>query len=75
MERKDKTISMRVSGRDLESLDELSRDLIFFSRSDLIYAAIRLITHPLFKPFVYRLARFNPGFGRNLEKIDIEFNY
>lgn len=75
MDIRNKSISVRVSEHDLKALDEISKDLRYYSRSDLINVAIKLITHPLFKPFVYRLARFAPEYGHELEKIDIEFNY
>ena len=75
MDTRDKLISVRVSGHDLEALDEISKDLRYYSRSDLINVAIMLITHPLFKPFVGKLAQYYPESWRKLVKVDIEFNY
>lgn len=75
MDTRNKSISVRVSERDLEALDEISKDLRYYSRSDLINVAIKLITHPLFKPFVGKLAQYYPEIGRKLEKIELEFNY
>lgn len=75
MDIRNKSISVRVSGRDLEALDDISKVLRYHSRSDLINAAIKLITHPLFKPFARKLAQYYPETGRKLEKIELEFNY
>ena len=66
MDIRNKSISVRVSERDLKALDDISKDLRYYSRSDLINVAIKLITHPLFKPFVGKLAQYYPELWRKL---------
>lgn len=75
MDIRNKSISVRVSERDLEALDKLHRELTYYSRSDLINAAIKFIAHPLAKTYVRKLSQLNPERGRRLEMIDLDFNY
>lgn len=57
----------------VRALDTRSYDLSYWSRSDLINAAVTLITQPEFQPFMRDLLRFNPEWGGKIEKIDLKF--
>lgn len=57
----------------VRALDTRTRDLSYYSRSDLINAAVTLITQPEFKPFMHDLLCYNPSWGNKIEKIDLKF--
>lgn len=70
---RDKVVTIRMKEDVVRALDARARDLVYYSRSDLINAAVTLIMQPEFKPFMRDLLHFNPEWGGKVEKIDLKF--
>lgn len=73
MARRDKVVTIRMDEKLVRALDTRTRDFVYYSRSDLINAAVALITQPEFQPFMRDLLHFNPEWGGKIEKIDLKF--
>lgn len=59
MDTRNKLVTIRMAEIDVNALDSIARDLIFYSRSDIINAAAKLILRPEFMPFIRDLVRSN----------------
>lgn len=72
METRSKSVAIRMVKSDVVVLDQLARESTFYSRSDIINAAVRLVIQPEFKPFIRDLLRFSPEYGEKVKKLELE---
>lgn len=74
MKNRSKLVTIRMVESDVDALDKIARDTRYYSRSDVINAAVRLIVQPQFEPFIRGLLRFCPSFGHRVKKLELEFD-
>lgn len=73
MENRNKLVTIRMVESDVDALDKIANDLVFYSRSDVINAAVKLIVQPEFKPFLRSLMHFYPTCGHKVNKLELDF--
>lgn len=69
-----KSVSVRLDARDIAALDEVSKLVSFYDRSDLIRAAVALMAVLCKDGRQRELLNFRPGMGDVLDHFEISYH-
>lgn len=69
-----KLISVRVPVDVLDKIDQLGNRYDYYSRSDLINAAVRVMVADDTSDFARKALKFYPQFGDVIDKLELEYH-